>query len=231
MVARNFVKGLIVLTPITITAVVVYHVVVWMDGLLPLPKNEDGSPRIPGLGLVATLAAITVIGWVATHVVGRQVFAELERILLRLPFVNLIYTSIKDMIHAFVGDKKAFNHPVAVTLTPDGAVKAMGFLTLERMDAPGLEDHVGVYFPQAYGWAGQLLLVPRDRVTPVQCASTDLMAFVLSGGISGQRTVVSDALAGRLTPPLTSPLTPPLTSPPVTGGPAARPPDTTTGTA
>jgi len=102
----------------------------------------------------------------------------------KLPFVRLLYSSSKDLLSAFVGEKRRFDAPVLVALQPDGAVKALGFVTSESMEDFGLTDHVAVYLPESYNFAGNLFVVPRSRVTRLERESAEVMAFIVSGGVS-----------------------------------------------
>ncbi|HTM45074.1 MAG TPA: DUF502 domain-containing protein, partial [Polyangiaceae bacterium] len=107
----------------------------------------------------------------------------LEAMLARLPLVRMLYNSIKDLANAFVGEKKGFDRPVCVEM-PGGALW-LGFQTREALSAPGFEHFVAVYFPQSYNFAGNLLMVPRERVKPLAVARSDFMTFIVSGGVSG----------------------------------------------
>jgi uncharacterized membrane protein len=127
---------------------------------------------------------VTLIGMLTTNVVGRRVFQLTDRALSGMPLVKLIYTSIKDLIGAFVGDHKSFDQPAAVALFPGGA-RMLGFVTREALHMLGLPGHVAVYFPQSYNFAGQLFVVPREQVELLDVASSEVMTFVVSGGISG----------------------------------------------
>ena len=69
-----------------------------------------------------------------------------------------------------------------VALDPEMGIHVVGFLT--REDGPFSSKHVAVYLPQSYNFAGNLILVERDRVTPIEADSADLMAFIVSGGVS-----------------------------------------------
>jgi uncharacterized membrane protein len=132
-----------------------------------------------------TIALITLVGMMTSSVLGEAIFDVTERWLTRLPLARLIYTSIRDLISAFVGDKKRFNRPVAVALAPGSQMRVLGFVTRDRLDALGMGDKVAVYFPQSYNFAGNLVVVPRDQIEPLTVSTTDLMTFVVSGGVSG----------------------------------------------
>ena len=73
---------------------------------------------------------------------------------------------------------------VPLALTP-GGVRILGFVTRDALHALGMPEHVAVYFPQSYNFAGQLLVVPRDHVEILDVPSSEVMTFIVSGGISG----------------------------------------------
>jgi uncharacterized membrane protein len=71
-----------------------------------------------------------------------------------------------------------------VEILPGSGVKAFGFMTRESMENFQMQDHVAVYFPQSFNFAGNVLIYPRRQVTPVNTDSSKLMAFIVSGGIT-----------------------------------------------
>jgi uncharacterized membrane protein len=175
--ARYFLRGCLVLTPLALTIYIVFLILRTVDQVLPI--------GIPGVGILVTVLLIMLAGFLTTNVVGKSVLDVADRAFTRLPLVKLIYTSIKDLIGAFVGDRRSFRHAVTVALVPDGTIRALGFVTRDSLDVLGLADHVAVYFPQSYNFAGNLLLVARDRVQVVDTSSSEVMTFIVSGGISG----------------------------------------------
>ena len=71
-----------------------------------------------------------------------------------------------------------------VTLAPGSAVQVIGFVTRESLDTLGLTGKVAVYLPQSYNFAGNLIIVPKEQVSPLQADSGTVMAFIVSGGIT-----------------------------------------------
>lgn len=183
---RYFLEGLLYVIPLAVTIFVLYKVFVTVDGFLGATFPALGFLTIPGLGFLVTIVLIGVIGFLTSNVLTRGLLSLIDRLFERMPFIKLIYTSIKDLIGAFVGEKKSFDKPVLVKLTADGKTMAIGFITRESMDAYGLKDHVAVYFPQSYNFAGNLLIFPREQVQPLGVDSADAMAFLVSGGVSGK---------------------------------------------
>jgi len=173
---RYFVRGCLVSMPLAVTGWIIYVTLRFIDNLLPI--------GIPGLGIVVTLSLVTLIGLFTSNMIGKRVFQITDRALSGMPLVKLIYTSIKDLIRAFVGDHKSFDQPAAVALTPGGA-RVLGFVTRDGLHMLGMPEFVAVYFPQSYNFAGQLVVVPKSQVELLDAASSEVMTFIVSGGISG----------------------------------------------
>ena len=171
-----FLQGLVLLAPVAITVWVVWAVIVTVDRWLDLP--------IPGAGFVVTVALITLVGFLASNFLARGAIALVDRVLGRLPFVRLLYHSTRDLLNAFVGEKRRFDAPVLVTIGPGLDARALGFVTQESLERFGLADHVAVYLPQSYNFAGQVLVFPKSAVTRLNGKSSDVLAFIVSGGVT-----------------------------------------------
>ena len=191
---RHFVRGLLVVVPAAATIWLLVVVFVFVDDLVRIPV--DGTWTIPGfgwqipgerlaargVGFLLTLILITVIGILTSNILTRWIFARIERIFIRVPVVKLLYSSIKDVIEAFISEKKKFDQPVLLSLGND--VQIIGFVTRDSLEEFGLAGKVAVYVPQSYNYAANLLVVPRERVQPIELPAADVMAFVVSGGVS-----------------------------------------------
>src|ERR1051325_4120642 len=174
---RYFLRGCLVTAPLGLTVYIVWVVLSAIDRLLPF--------QVPGLGLVATLALITLVGVLTSNVVGRTIVDIADGLLGRLPLVKVVYTSIKDLVSACVGDKKLFYIPVAVMVSPGTGARMLGFVTRDGLGRLGMPDMVAVYFPQSYNFTGYLMLVPRANVERLSLPAAEVMTFVVSGGVSG----------------------------------------------
>lgn len=171
-----FVRGLLLLAPLAITAFVCWTIFTTIDGWLGLP--------IPGAGFLITVVLITVFGFLAGGFLTRSVVGLLERLMQRVPLVRLLYSSTKDLLNAFVGDKRRFDKPVLVELLPGSNAQAFGFITQESLGDLGLPGHVAVYFPQSYNFAGSLVAFPGTQVRKLNAESSAVMAFIVSGGVT-----------------------------------------------
>jgi uncharacterized membrane protein len=171
-----FFKGVVLLAPLAFTVYVCVRVFATIDGWLGIP--------IPGVGFLATVVLITLFGFLASSFLTRRLMSMLEALLNRLPFVRLLYASTRDLLNAFVGEKRRFDKPVLVAPYPGGVARAIGFVTQESLASMGLLEQVTVYLPQSYNFAGSLLIFPTSAVTPLDAESADVMAFIVSGGVT-----------------------------------------------
>jgi uncharacterized membrane protein len=171
-----FLRGLVVVVPLALTLYVCTVIFTTIDSWLGL--------RIRGVGFVLALVLITLVGFMASGLITRSLIGALDRTFERLPFVRLLYSSAKDMLNAFVGEKRRFDKPVLVSLSADGSVKILAFLTSDSLGTLGLVDQVTVYMPQSYGFAGHILVVPANRVERIDADAAEVMAFIISGGVT-----------------------------------------------
>lgn len=184
---RSFVNGVLLVAPIAITGYAVYTVVTFVDNLIGV--------TVPGLGILLVFALILGVGAVASNVVGQRLVRLVEHTINHVPVIKLLYGSIKDLLGAFVGEQKTFTKPVVVELVPGSDVRVLGFVTADRFEDPNLVRHVAVYLPQSYNVAGNLVLVPKSRVQPLDAEGAQCLAFVMSGGVTSMdaaKTVLAD---------------------------------------
>ncbi|WP_461787839.1 DUF502 domain-containing protein [Pedobacter sp.] len=182
------IRGLLIVVPIALSVFIVIWAVTTVDSwvninsILGVDPKTGESRNIPGLGLVFVIAIILGAGIFVTYFVTEPMYNWFQRWLNKLPLFNFIYTSIKDLTEAFVGDEKKFNHPVIVET--EGDMKRIGFLTqndLTKLDLPG---EAIVYFPFSYSFAGQVYIVKKEKIKPLNMTAADAMKLVVSGGVS-----------------------------------------------
>lgn len=183
VVIRNFLRGLLIVAPVAATIWLTYVTFSAIDGWLHLEQILDRR-MIPGAGVLATFAAITLVGFLARLIGLRWLFRQLDALFARVPLVKILYTAIRDLTGAFVGERKRFDQPVAVAPTTDPDLLLLGFLTRDGLGELGLPGYASVYVPQSYNFAGQLLLVPRDRIRSLDAGATEIMKFIVSGGVA-----------------------------------------------
>lgn len=187
-ILRNFVNGILTIVPIILVVYVVYKTFMFLDSILGnvlRPYMEEDY--IPGIGLLATIVLITLLGWMSTKFFTGTVIRIIDRLLEKIPIVKTIYSVIKDTFHSFLGEKKSFSKVALITI-PGTDIKSMGFITTEDVESfyNPLKDYVAVYIQQTFQVAGVTLLIPKDQVEIIDVKPEDAMKFILSGGMTSK---------------------------------------------
>ncbi len=185
---QYFLQGLLVMAPIAITFYAVYWVVSSIDSLIPIFTAKDETGRIYiqnyGLGFLIVIVAICLTGWLSSYFIKNRLFNLFDSLLKKTPGIRFIYSSVKDFFEAFAGEKKKFNKPVIANID-DNDVWRVGFITHENSEDFGLHDYVAVYIPMSYSIAGNVYLLPKNRVKPVtNIGAGEAMKFAISGGVT-----------------------------------------------
>jgi uncharacterized membrane protein len=174
---KYFIEGLVLIAPITITVYAIVKVFEIVDGILPF--------KIPGLGMLVILLIITLMGVLGSTIIAKPLFAYYNKLLDKIPLIKILYSSIKDLMSAFVGQKKKFTEPVLVRMSKDSEIEKLGFLTQKDLTILGVDKgKVAVYFPHSYNFSGNLFIVPIENVKPVNASPTEIMKFIVSGGVT-----------------------------------------------
>jgi len=172
-----FLQGLLFVAPISITLYVIYSVFVFFDKLIPI--------KIFGLGFLIVVAFITLVGSLSSLFIRTRWSKILNHWLDRVPLIRILYSSLKDLMSAFVGNKKKFTQPVMVILSKESNVRKLGFLTEHNVSGLGLgADMVAVYLPHSYNFSGNLFVVPAENVVPINAPAAEVMKFIVSGGVT-----------------------------------------------
>jgi uncharacterized membrane protein len=205
-----FFQGLIVLAPIVITSWTVVSLFKFIDGILPnllyvlfpdfVKLDALGSPKqVPGLGFLVVVLLVLAVGYVSSLFIVTKLMQWFDGILEKTPGIKIIYSTVKDFMEAFAGNKKKFNKAVLVAIDADD-IWRIGFITQTDALAFGLTDFVAVYVPHSYAFSGTLYFVKMNRIKQVDdVSSTDAMKFTVSGGVSeiGEHSAVGDRKHGK----------------------------------
>jgi uncharacterized membrane protein len=183
-----FFQGLLYLAPLAITIYVIVVSFIWLDGLLrDLEIFNEGpfaSFNFPGLGLIIILLFTTLVGFLGQKLITSPISSFFNHLLTKAPLIKVIYSSVKDLLSAFVGKERKFEQPVLVKLDQEGIKKRLGFITATDLSDLGIKDEIAVYLPSSYGILGELVIVPSTCITPVKANSADVMKFIVSGGVT-----------------------------------------------
>ena len=172
-----FLQGLLYIIPITVTLYAVYWTFQKIDGILPF--------QFPGLGLIVIILLITLIGFVGSAIITSPINSFFQRLLKRAPLLQTIYSSVKDLMSTFVGKKKGFNTPVLIKLYENSTIERIGFITNEDLSSLGIKNgKILVYLPHSYAFSGQLFVVERSYIKPIDASSAEIMKLIVSGGVT-----------------------------------------------
>lgn len=179
---RSFLQGLVILGPIGVTAWAIYFVFTSLDSLIP-GISDIG----PGIGFVSVILIIVIVGYLGTRFFfGRWIVEGFSYVLEHTPGIKHIYSSVKDVLDSFVGDKKKFNNPVWVRTNEAPEIWRIGFLTQDNLTDMGQENKVAVYLPHSYAISGWVIVVDAAQIKKVEgMNAAEAMKFAVSGGIAG----------------------------------------------
>lgn len=179
---KYFFQGLVVLGPFAVTTYCVFIVINNMDDLMP-----EYLKFFPGIGIILIFLIIWLIGYLGEKFFLTKWLIDIfDSVIEKIPGVKFIYSSTKDVISSFVGDKKKFNNPVWVKVNESPLTWRIGFLTQQSVNYKNMEEMVAVYLPHSYAISGWVILTKQENVIPItDMNSADAMKFAVSGGITG----------------------------------------------
>lgn len=189
-ISKTFFTGLITLLPVVLTFYLIYWFVITaesaMGSIIRLVLPE--SLYWPGMGSIAGLVVVFVVGILMHAYIVQRLFAWGEQLLYHVPLVKSVYRAIRDFFDYFSPEKKEeFEQVVAVSIGDTG-MEVIGFVTQaapEHLpeDFRG-EDKILVYLPLSYMIGGYAVLMPRSAVRPVDMTMEEAMRFTLTAGVT-----------------------------------------------
>jgi len=203
-IAQLFFQGVVVLAPIGVTIWVVVSLFNWVDNFLPnllhfispiqFAEVNGQVPKVTGLGFLVAIILVLLVGWLSSLFFVERLMSIFDRLLEKTPGVKIIYSSVKDFLEAFAGNKKKFDKPVLVCIDADD-IWRIGFITQENCEHFGLKDHVTVYVPHSYAISGISFIVPlsKTKKLPKHINAAEAMKYAISAGVTNMEE--EDAIA------------------------------------
>jgi uncharacterized membrane protein len=193
--AQLFFQGVVVLAPIGVTVWVVVSLFNWVDNFLPNLLNvlfpiqfaevNGQIPKVTGLGFLVALLLVLIVGWLSSLFFVERLVSVFDKVLEKTPGIKIIYSSVKDFLEAFAGNKKKFDQPILVNVDATD-VWRIGFITQNDSAHFGLANFVTVYVPHSYAISGITYIVPPTRIKklPKGLGAAEAMKYVVSGGVT-----------------------------------------------
>lgn len=188
-----FFQGLLILLPFVLTIYLVYLIFTVLDETLfsvsgalvtNLFPSLESSQLTTVLGIAFTLTVIILTGVAGRLYLTRFLMSAIDNLMERIPLVKMLYNTLKDFFNAFLGEEKSFDKPVTVYVNNERTVKLIGFITCDSLEDLSMVDQVAVYLPQSYNFAGNLIIVNKDQIEPLDAPASKVMTFIVSGGVT-----------------------------------------------
>jgi len=180
-IKQYFLKGLLYIVPVAVTFWVLIEIYKLLNGIIG--RFLAGNWQY--LGILILIVLITFIGFVGSVIIASPINAFFQRLLEKAPLLKTIYSSVKDLMNTFVGKKKGFSKPVLIKLYENSTIERIGFITNEDLKTLNIKDgKVLVYLPHSYAFSGQLFVVDRSYIKPIDSSSSEIMKLIVSGGVT-----------------------------------------------
>ncbi len=198
-IKRYFVTGLLVVTPLWGTYLILKALFSSLEGVLGNLLAAHTSFYIPGLGIAVLAVLLLVVGMLATNIFGRKIVALWESVLKQVPVVKTVYQVLKAVVDTFsIHNREQFSRVVLVEFPRKGQY-SIAFVTgitkgeIQQITADRL---VNVYVPTTPNpTSGYFLFVPEKEIIPLSMSVEDAMKMLVSGGMytpsSGEEAVSS----------------------------------------
>ncbi len=187
-ILQYFLQGFLILGPVTITVYFIYWAVSSIDSWIPIFTYIDQQGLVHvrnyGIGFVVIIAVLIVIGYFSSFFITGRIVSFFDKLLEKIPGIKHIYSPTRDFFEALAGDNKKFTKHVLANVD-DNDVWRFGFVTRADMQDFGLTDYVTVYIPMAYSVAGNVYVIPKNRVKIIEnISAAQTMKFAVSGGVT-----------------------------------------------
>jgi uncharacterized membrane protein len=197
---RYFLTGLLVITPIWGTYLILRTLLSTLDGIVGDVLQQYLVFYLPGFGIIVLVALILLVGLVATNFIGRELVRLWERWLHRVPIVRNIYSVMKSIVDAIsLQQKSQFNRVVLVEFPQKGSY-CIAFVTgeVDEVQRATTERVLNVYVPTTPNpTSGYLIFVPEEKVTPLSMSVEDGMKVIISGGFYSPAAHAKLSTAGK----------------------------------
>ena len=193
---RYLIAGLLVWVPLGITMWVLHFLVTSLDSILLL-LPETARPEtllgfyIPGIGVVVAFLILLVTGVMTANFLGLRLLRAWESVLIRIPFVKSIYSSVKQVSDTLLSDQgNAFRKALLVEF-PHAGSWTIAFQTGNPAPAVAARlegEHVSVYVPTTPNpTSGYFVIVPRNRVHELDMTVDEALKYIISMGVVAPR--------------------------------------------
>lgn len=198
----NFIAGVLVILPVILTVAIIRFFIIKLNVALLtpllsylgnyLPEEEPRVILAKTLIFIVVICVITLIGLMTRIFFIRRTFSFLESFLFRLPMVNKVYGTIKQISSAFLGKRKGVFKRVILIEYPRKGIYSIAFVTSELSNEPSSKigkELVSAYVPTTPNpTSGMFLLIPREEITALDMKVEEGLKMVISSGVIFRRS-------------------------------------------
>lgn len=186
-IRQIFIKGLFSLLPIVATIYLMFYLFQFMDNFLGIYIEKLFGRSIPGIGILASIVLIFIMGFFISNVIGEKLFNYGEKMLQKIPIVPKLYFGIKQIIDALsLQGKQVFNRVVLVEY-PRKETYAVGFITGEcrgEVQQKTAAKLINVFIPTTPNpTSGMLILVPDNEIIYLDMSVEEGIKLIVSAGV------------------------------------------------
>jgi uncharacterized membrane protein len=183
---RWWVAGILVLAPTALTAWVVWRLFRFFDDILGVELRQRGI-SVVGLGFVLLNVLLLLLGFIATNFLGRRAFALWDRLMHRVPLINKIYSTLRQIGEVLLGSgQSAAFRRVALVEYPAAGTHMVGFVTSTAASEAGQKLGARVchvFVPSAVNpTTGFLLVIPEEKLRYLDRTPEQAMKMIVSAG-------------------------------------------------
>ena len=210
----RFFAGVVIAAPIGISIGLVYWLITFLDArikpLLPplLQPETYTNIAIPGFGVLVAIAGLTLLGAVATNLIGRSIVRLADRLLSRIPVVSNIYSAFKQLFEILGSNQQASFKEVVLVEYPKKGTWCIGFLTARargEVQTQLAEDYVGVFVPTTPNpTSGFLMYLHESEIKRLNMSIEDGAKMIISAGLvvpNGDAKIEPEEDFAKLNPP------------------------------
>ena len=190
-ISKTFFKGLIAIIPLTLTVYVLF----WLAGTAELALGNifkfflPDSWYIKGMGFGLGLVVVFFFGAFLNSQAFLGLFNIFEELVIQIPFVKSIYTTIRDVSSLFSSEKKRKFKQVVLVNVPPGNGQQIGFITVSDFDEVLhtfiADDQIAVFLPFSYQIGGYTVILSRENVVEIDMSVEDALRFITTTGVVG----------------------------------------------
>lgn len=185
-----FIQGLLVLFPVVFTVAIVVWLATSAEATLGVVIRYliPNSWYLPSMGIISAMALIALVGLLVNLYLFRQLVKLVEALFSKIPLVEVIYTSVKDISRFASASQNEDELKSALLVSINEDTQLMGFITDESIGFSEKEDKelCAVYLPMSYQIGGYTLFLPKSKLTPLDMSVQDAMRYLVTAGMTNQ---------------------------------------------